>query len=200
MDSESRDWLEQLRGGPSRQAAAARLHALLLRMSHAEANRRAPSLPAATVADLDDLCTQAASDAIVAITRKLDTFRGLSRFTTWAGKFVIVEISSKLRRHAWRHRRAPDEGIWDRLADSAPAADDRLQQREQLQMLRQAVQSELTDRQREVFTAVTADEIPIDVLAERLGSSRGAIYKVLHDSRLKLKRVLTRDSEAEVLP
>jgi RNA polymerase sigma-70 factor, ECF subfamily len=201
MDTESNQWLEQLRSGPSREATVARLHALLLRISHAEANRRAPSLPAQTVADLDDLCMQAVNDAVVAITRKLDAFQGLSRFTTWASKFVILEISSRLRRHAWRHRRVEsDESVWDQLMDSAPAASDRLEQREQLQLLREAVKCELTDRQRLVFTAVTADEIPIDVLAERLGSSRGAIYKILHDSRLKLQRALSRADSQEALP
>jgi RNA polymerase sigma-70 factor (ECF subfamily) len=202
MDAESADWLEALRlAGAARDEAQSRLHRLLLRVAHAEAGRRAPRLPAHTIAEFDDLCMQAADDALITIMRKLDTFQGLSRFTTWASKFVILEISSRLRRHVWRDRRiAWSDATWERLWDLTPTADQALEQREQYELLRQAFARDLTDRQRMVLTAVAVEEIPIDVLAERLGSSRGAIYKMLHDARVKLRYVLTQDKRAEALP
>jgi len=100
-------WPERLAvGHPDREEALAELHALLLAGARSEAFRRRESLPEPVRADLDDLALQAADDALVAVLGKLDTFRGDSRFTTWAYKFAIFEISTRLRRHAWRGRRA----------------------------------------------------------------------------------------------
>jgi RNA polymerase sigma-70 factor (ECF subfamily) len=193
VDSESANWLETLGGdGNLREEALARLHRFLLRIAHCEANRRAPMLPAHTVADFTDLCLQAANDALMAITGKLKSYRGLSRFTTWAAKFVILEISSRLRRHAWRDRKVEwTEASWERLSDSRPTAQQAIEQNEELDRVHQAVASDLTERQRVVLTAAALEDVPIDVLAERLGSTRGAIYKILHDARLRLRQVLS---------
>ena len=80
-----------------------------------------PSLPARAADEVDDLCVQAANDALMAILSKLATYRGSARFTTWACKFVILEASARLRRHAWRERKVElDDTIWDRLPDRAP--------------------------------------------------------------------------------
>lgn len=199
MDKESEDWLIALRAeAPLHNAALARLHALLLRVAHAEAERRRGKLPPQTVAELDDLCMQAANDALEAIMRKLLSFQGLSRFTTWASKFVVLEISSRLRRHAWRDRRIEwNATMWEQLASYDLAADQALEQQEQLDRLRNAMARNLTDRQRMILTAVVMEEVPIDVLAERLGSSRGALYKVLHDARFKLQQALSQGGRAE---
>jgi RNA polymerase sigma-70 factor (ECF subfamily) len=134
---------------------------------------------------------QATDDALRAITDKLDAFRGDSRFTTWAYKFVIFEISMRLRRSAWHERRIVlDDAAWERLSDPAADAHQRLEQRELVAALRSAVADGLTHRQRDVFMAVAVEEVPIDVVAERLGTSRGAVYKVLHDARKKLRQIL----------
>jgi len=148
--------------------------------------------------EVDDLCHQAASDAAMAILRKLPDFRGDSRFTTWACKFVMFEISTRLRRHAWRHRKIePNEQVLDRLVDSALPALTRLEQTETLHFLQRAIRDDLTDRQRLIFQAAVLDEVPIDVLAERLDSTRGAIYKILHDARARLRRALARSEGKE---
>ena len=193
-DRDSAEWLRSLTADePTREEAITRLRALLLRVARAEAIRRSVSLPERGREEVDDLCHQAASDAAMAILRKLPEFRGDSRFTTWACKFAMFEISTRLRRHAWRHRKIePDEQIWDRLADSAPAALTRLEQTETLHCLQRAIREDLTDRQRLIFQAAVLDEVPIDVLAERLDSSRGAIYKILHDARARLRRAMAR--------
>ena len=147
---------------------------------------------------MDDLCHQAASDAAMLILRKLPEFRGDSRFTTWACKFAMFEISTRLRRHAWRHRKIElDEQVWERLPDSAPPALARLEQAETLHCLQRAIRQDLTDRQRLVFQAAVLDEVPIDVLAERLESNRGAIYKILHDARARLRKAVARSEGKE---
>ena len=100
MDSDSARWVRSLAAGsPSRETATGELHGLLLRAAHAEAARRSGYNGVAGV-ELEDLAAQAASDAVLSILRRLDSFRGDSRFTTWAYKFVILEVSSKLARHA----------------------------------------------------------------------------------------------------
>lgn len=192
LDAESRVWLNDLRAeGSVRDRAAGRLHELLLRVARAEAVRRRARLPGEVVEELDDLCVQAASDAVVAVLRKLDEFRGTARFTTWACKFVILEFSTRLRRRVWRGRPVETDGrVWERLADATPSAQKTIEHRELLAALGQAVERDLTERQRLVFTAAVLDEVPIDVLAERLDSNRGAIYKVLHDARSKLRDAL----------
>ena len=192
LDEESRRWLEHLRThDATRNKALARLHAMLLRVSRAEANRRRGSLPSEVLADVDDLCTQAANDALAAILRKLDSFRGASRFTTWVYKFAVLEVSVRLRRRAWSTRRvALDEAAWGRLADPAEDVQRSFLHREMLMAVRKAVGETLTDHQRRVFLAAVAEEVPIDVIAERIGSTRGAVYKVVHDARRKLRAAL----------
>lgn len=201
IDPESDGWVRDLGSdGPAHDRAVRRLHELLLRVAHAEAARRRPRLPGDVVGELDDLCTQAASDAAVAVLGKLDGFRGEARFTTWACKFVILELSSRLRRRAWRGRKVVSgDSVLDRLAESAPSAQQTVEHRELLAVLGRAVDEDLTERQRFVFRAAVIDEVPIDVLAERLDSSRGAIYKTVHDARSKLRTALTRAGHGEAL-
>ena len=191
-DQESAEWLRALRRDDrGRDDAIARLHALLLRVSRAEVSRRHSLLRGETPDDPEDLCVQATNDAVMAILAKLSTYRGDARFTTWACKFVIYETSSRLRRAAWRERRVElDDTVWDRLPDAAPQALQRLESDQVMAALHRAVDEHLTERQRLIFQSVTMEDAPIDVLAERLGTSRGAIYKTLHDARAKLRRAL----------
>lgn len=194
LDHDSRAWVRDLSSeGPEREGAVARLHELLLRVARAEARRRRPRIPDAVASDLDDLCAQAASDAVVAILHKLHGFRGAARFTTWACKFVILEFSARLRRRMWEGREVPTDGaVWDRLPDARPTAQESVEHHEVLDVLGRAVERDLSDRQRLVFTQAVLHEVPIDVLAERLGSTRGAVYKTVFDARSKLRGALVR--------
>jgi RNA polymerase sigma-70 factor (ECF subfamily) len=192
LDPESAEWLRVLGGtGSPREAALARLHAMLLRIAQGEARGRGPRLRI-TGPELEDLAHQAAADALMAITTKLGQFRGESRFTTWAYKFVILEVSAKLGRHFWRRPDVPlDAEDWDRLPGAfgfEPAQES--EWRELLAVLRRAVDAELTPRQREVFVAIILNGVPLDALAVKLGSNRNAIYKVMFDARRKLRTVL----------
>ena len=201
LDVESRGWVDGLRAeGVERARALERLHELLLRAAYAEAHRRRHLYPEIGGAELDDLCSQAAGDAVLAVTSKLDGYRGASRFTTWAYAFAIFEVSVKLRRHAWHRGRIPtadDDATWYRFAEGTHTAQSRVESAELLRALRRAVAEELTPRQREVFVAVALNEVQIDVVAGQLHSSRGAVYKVLHDARAKLRRRLEREGHLE---
>lgn len=121
LDADFAQWLQEL-GGEStmRENALARLHGLLLRIARGEVHRRAGTLRLAGP-ELDDLAYQAAADALLAITAKLDEFRGESRFTTWAYRFVILEVSTKIGRHFWRRPTATmDPGDWGTASVSTP--------------------------------------------------------------------------------
>ncbi len=192
LDADSAAWIAALRAEPRQQEEAiGRLHDLLLRGARAEARRRRDSLPAPVRAELDDLCQQAADDALVSIIGKLDSFRGDSRFTTWAYGFAIFEVSTRLRRHAWRGPRAElDDRAWERLVDADGAGPERLEHREMLQVIRTAATERLSERQRLVFEAVVLQHVAVDVLATQLGSTRGAVYKTLHDARRTLRAAL----------
>ena len=137
------------------------------------------------------MATQAADDALVAVLAKLGDFRGASRFTTWAYKFALLEAGVRLRRRAWQGREVVlDSESWARLAPSTPGPEAGAERAELLTTLSSSIGDELTERQRQVLVAITLDDVPIDVLAERLDTSRGALYKTLHDARRKLRSAL----------
>jgi RNA polymerase sigma-70 factor, ECF subfamily len=177
--------------GPVRDAALAELHALLLRGAYHELRRRPEALARLSAGEIDDLAHQATNDAMAAILGKLDTFRGESRFTTWAYKFVLLEAGVKARRRAWQGREVTlEDETWRHIADNAPGAQQTVEDSDLLHAIVDAIGSTLTSHQREVFTALALNGIPIDVLAERLTSTRGALYKTLHDARRKLRTAL----------
>jgi RNA polymerase sigma-70 factor (ECF subfamily) len=178
--------IEDLRAG--RPGALEELHALMLRAARFELHRRR-HFP---YDEAEDLATQAANDAMVALLGKLDTFRGQSRFTTWAYKFALLEAGVKARRRAWHGREVPLDDTGP--ADTAPSAQQQVEDADLLRAVRDAMQTALTPHQRQVFTALALNGVPIDVLAERLDSTRGALYKTLHDARRKLRAAIGGDS------
>jgi RNA polymerase sigma-70 factor (ECF subfamily) len=191
-DPESREWLRSLRAsGAERDAAVARLHALLLRAARFEVGRRRATLPHLRGNDLDDIATQAADDALMGVLRRLDDFRGASRFTTWAYKFALYEAAVKLRKRAWQGREIPLEPEdWGSFTSAGLDPGAEAEQRELLATLESAVADVLTPHQRRVLVALALNGVPIDVLAERLETTRGALYKTLHDARRKLRNHL----------
>jgi RNA polymerase sigma-70 factor, ECF subfamily len=200
LDAESASWLGRLTSATpaQRQAGERELHGKLLRIALAEVRRRSRRTPV-TGPELDDVAYQAAGDAMLAILGKLAEFRGDSRFTTWAYKFVIVEVSSKLGRHYWRNPPvALDTGQWERLPDRFGI--DPARQAEAagaLAEVRRVVEEELTAHQRRIFVAVVVDGIPLDALAARLGLQRNAVYKVIFDARRKIRRALVANGYLE---
>ena len=192
LDEESRTWLSDLRSeGQRHQEATDRLYQLLLRAARFEVGRRRASMPHVRGGDLDDLAHQSAADALMSILGKLDDFRGESRFTTWAYKFALLEAAVKLRRRAWQGRELPVEPeVWSTMPEpgSSPAAG--TEQSELLGQLQAKIKTELSPHQREVLLAVAVNGVPIDVMAERLNTTRGALYKTIHDARKKLRAAL----------
>lgn len=180
--------------GSRREHAVADLHALLLRASRFELGRRRAALSHVRGEELDDLALQAADDALVAVLAKLDDYRGAARFTTWAYKFALLEAGVKVRRRAWQGREVVlASEAWDGFIDERTSAHHKLEQGEILEQIGEAIKQTLTPHQRDVFVALALNEVPIDVLAERLGTTRGSLYKTLHDARVKLRRVLVRE-------
>jgi RNA polymerase sigma-70 factor (ECF subfamily) len=189
LDPESREWLADLRDtGVRREAAVTRLHELLLRAARFEVARRRPSHPHLRGNELEDIAFEAADDALMSVLARLDTFRGASRFTTWVYKFALLEAAVKLRKRAWQGREVPLEPeTWNLFSTSGIAPDVEAEQGELLATLQSAVAEVLTEHQRRVLIALALNGVPIDVLADRLNTTRGALYKTLHDARRKLR-------------
>jgi RNA polymerase sigma-70 factor (ECF subfamily) len=188
LDDDSRDWLHNLRAeGQARDEALARLHALLLRAARFEAARRRAALTQLRPGELDEVATEAADDALVSILARLDDFRGASRFTTWAYKFALLETAVKLRKRAWQGREIPlDDDAWNGFAGGMLGPSAATEQKELVAVVQEAIAA-LTPHQRRVLVALTLNGVPIDVLADRLGTTRGALYKTLHDARRSLR-------------
>jgi RNA polymerase sigma-70 factor, ECF subfamily len=191
-DADSEWWLDALHAdGHERDLAIARLHELMLKAARFEVGRRRAALSHVRGEELDDLAMQAANDALIALLSKLDDFRGASRFTTWAYKFALLEAGVRLRRRAWQEREVVLEPeSWPELAARGGSVHEELERSEVLRHLKGAVDSVLTPHQRRVFVALALNEVPIDVLSDRLNTTRGALYKTLHDARRKLRREL----------
>jgi RNA polymerase sigma-70 factor (ECF subfamily) len=192
LHADSSTWLEQLRApGPAREEAIAHVHKLLLRAARFEVFRRRAALPHLSLGELEDIAMQSADDALVALLGKLDQFRGQSRFTTWAYKFALLEAAVKMRRRPWHGRELPlAPEHWPQPVERRSGPEARAEQREMIDAVRRVMEKELTSHQREVLVAVALNDVPIDVLAERLGTTRGALYKTIHDARRKLRQKL----------
>ena len=173
--------------GPAREAAVAALHDLLLKAARFEVARRRQALPQLSGDELDDLAQEAAADAALSVLRRLGDFRGESRFTTWAYKFALLEAAVKVRRRAWRDRELPLEPeSWSQFEHPAPTPAAQAERKQLLRAIQEGIAS-LSPHQRQVLVALALNGVPIDVLAERLGSNRNALYKTLHDARRNLR-------------
>jgi RNA polymerase sigma-70 factor, ECF subfamily len=198
VDRDSRAWIARLSAtSAERDAAPAELQALLLRAARFEINRRRATSPQLRRGDYHDLAVHSAEDARIAILRKLGEFRGESRFTTWAYKFALYEAAAKVRKHDWQRREIPlTAETWPLIVDEhqrtpRPRAEQSVETTDTLTALREAIDGELSPHQREMLVAIALNGVPIDVLAERLNTTRGALYKTLNDGRQKLKAALT---------
>lgn len=192
LDEASADWVRTLSStGAVRDEAVARLHSVLVRVARVEVQRRRGTLGLGGP-ELDDIAHQAAAHALMAITGKLGDFRGESRFTTWAYRFVVLEVSSKIGRHFWRHPSvALADEDWDRLPDRLGLDPHReAQSRELVDAVHHAVDAVLTPHQRRVFVSIVLDGIPLDAMTLELGCTRNAIYKTMFDARRRLRAEL----------
>lgn len=174
--------------GRERDAAIDRLYGILLLAARGEIRRRSGQLRIAGP-EADDLAHQAAGDALMAISEKVHDFRGESRFTTWAYKFVMLEVSVKIGRHFWSAPRVTlDAAGWDRLPDRLGLGpSETADWHELVAAIRDGIERALTPHQRRVFVAIIVDEVPMDALAAAMGATRNAIYKTMFDARRRLR-------------
>jgi RNA polymerase sigma-70 factor (ECF subfamily) len=177
-------WLAELRG-PNPGRTLADLYDLLVRGLKAALG----SYGSGVEANVGDF----AQEALIKITGNLDSFRGESRFTTWAQKIAMNVALTELKRRRWRDVSLQDLFAQREAADRGPAETQLTPEQLALQNtvlheLRRMVDEELTDRQREAVVAVLLEGMPISEVARRMGTNQNALYKLLHDARKKLKR------------
>ena len=173
--------------GPEQHAALRQLHELMVRAAAHQVWRMRSALPDPSPAAVDLLANQAADEAMTALLGKLDTFEGRSRFTTWAYKFAILQAATEVRRLQWRHREVELADLDDIATSAHDSPEHQAEGNELAGALAEAMRSVLTPYQRRIAIALLVDGVPIDVLADRLGTTRGALYKTLHDTRVRLR-------------
>ena len=184
------DWIAALTStGPVREDALRRLHALLVRGARFQVSRMSALRAMVGTAQVEDVITLAADEALVAVLGKLGTFEGRSRFTTWAYKFAVLQAAVELRRQAWSRREIPLDAA-PPLIEWRPSPEQYAEGADFAAAVRDAIDRQLTPHQRRIALALIVDEVPIDVLAERLGTNRNALYKSLHDARGRLRAAL----------
>ncbi len=194
------DWLAALRNrGPAQEEALAELREYLLRAVYVYLSRHRSDLAYFDTAELQQLSEDWAQEALIQILDKLDSFRGDSRFTTWAYRVVINLAAGELRRRRWAVASLEsmaedgDRDVMDYLVQDESAGPEKLLEQHQLwDALQQVINEKLTERQRAVLVgAIFRGESP-EALARKLGTNRNNVYKIMHDARKKLKQELLR--------
>jgi len=195
------EWLEDLRAsGVTQEAAISDLRDVLLRTVLFFFSRNLGDFQKLSRAEVLQLAEDCAQDALIAVMSHLLDFRGDSKFTTWAYKFAVNVALMTARRERWRGRSldgsssSSEEGapfewaLQDNSTENMP--DQSAVQGEILEIIRQVIQTDLTERQRQVLLMMVFHEVPMDEVVHRMGTNRNAIYKMLHDARRKLKAAL----------
>ncbi|WP_197379423.1 RNA polymerase sigma factor [Mycolicibacterium mengxianglii] len=194
VDDDPAEWLRQLLDEwcPGHRSAVTRMHDFLVRVARRELYRGSMRF---TDKEIDDIATQVAADALLAVLAKLGSFRGESKLTTWAYQFVVLELSNNLkcrRRHSWAPRVQMDHADWDLFADRLHHNPSRhAEAHEMVAAIGQAVTTVLTDRQRRVFIETVVEGAPANAVADKYGMSRNTLYKCIFDSRRKIRSFLT---------
>ena len=182
-------WLEALRG-PGRDEALQQLRAILVRGLQAALAQRVPARARTLAEDF-------AQEALVKILESLDTFRGESRFTTWAQKIAVRIAFTELRRKRWQdvslQDLTPESGPTPLVfSNSEPDPAETAGLRLIVEQVMKVMQEALSERQRAAMTAVMVHEMPLDEVARRMDTNRNALYKLLHDARKRMKKELAK--------
>lgn len=190
------EWIAALRAEDEEQAQALNdLRIRLQRSIYFYLSQDRSDLRDLASQELAQMAQDLAQDATLRVLENLDRFRGESRFTTWANKIAIRLAISDLRRARYKDF-SLDELTADgdllpassRLASATSPTPERSAERDDvMQKIELALQEALTERQYQALVAIALKGIPMDVLAERMGSNRNALYKLIHDARRKLK-------------
>jgi RNA polymerase sigma factor (sigma-70 family) len=202
VTAENISWVRSLTAdGAEFEEAVTALYRLLVKFAYTEAKRKRARLHLAGP-ELDDVAHQSAADATLTICRKVESFRGECRFTTWAYRFVALDVASKVGRHFWQRAAisiddrqraaiAIDDDEWTLLASNlAEAPEMQAESKDLVEAIQRSFWEDLSERQQRAFEAVVVRGVPIPNVAEELGSSPNAIYKTLFDARRKLRKSL----------
>ena len=185
--AEPDDWVEALNSpGPGQDHAMSSLHQMMLRACRHQVRRMSSALAGVGNERLEEIANQAADEAMMAVLSKLSTFEGRSRFTTWAYKFAILQSATEVRRLAWARREVELDDTTVVL-ECGPSPASYVEASDLAAAVRLAIDVALTPHQRRVTIALLVEDVPIDVLAQRLGSNRNALYKTVHDARTRLR-------------
>jgi RNA polymerase sigma-70 factor, ECF subfamily len=195
----NQEWLRALRAnGIEQQDALKDLRERLLLGMRAYLAKDRSYKSVLVLEDAREVVEDCAQEALLIIREKINAFRGESRFTTWATTIAIRLLLGELRRRKWKQLsieyakigddfpRPPVEAVQSGNPEMA------LQQEEVWSLLKRIVENDLTSRQRFVLIASAFQGMPLDLIANRLGTNRDNVYKILHDARKKLKRCLTK--------
>ncbi len=190
-------WLSELRtGGSRREAALADLRAdIMYGLPYALRDWLSPDAP-----QFSALAEEVTQETLMRVLDHLDSFEGRSQFTTWAHKIAVRVALTELRRRHWKDVSleslmddAEGESSPRSMADAAPGPETVIEQADVLARVQKMMLEELTDKQLRAMMAVAIRGMPLEEAARRLGTERNALYKLLHDARLRLKRRLARE-------
>ena len=179
VGSDAETWLTALQsGGRERAEAVARLRGLFVAAGRFEASRRRPDMTDLGDEELDDIVSEAADEPLNSVLKSLEKCDRERRFTTWACKSAVIETSVRLRRRAWHSRSLPSEGeCWASASKDADHQD--------LRQLRRLSEESLGNPERRVLT-LTLGHVPIDVIADRFGMTRGAVDQMIRKAWARL--------------
>lgn len=186
----NQEWLEDLRE-PISDEALTDLRIILLKGLRASLSSKIDN-------DLDSITEDFAQEALLKILKSLESFRGESKFTTWAQKIAIHVAFTELRRRRWKDISLQDiietpegeEYTPAILTDPSASPEQEVTQNSILQIVHDLIDSELTERQRTALIAMIEGGMPMAEVAERMGTNRNALYKLIHDARQRLQRKL----------
>lgn len=192
------EWLRDLQAeGPPQAAAVRDLREYLLKAVFLYYHRRRSDLSHLARDELAQMAEDAAQDAVLKILDKLDTFRGDSKFTTWAYRVAINQAAGDLRRRRWDNvsldamKESAQETLPPLLATledpTAGDPDERVTRNQIWTLISDVIENEFTERQRIVFVSQYFHGVPPGKIAEKLGTNRNNVYKISHDARVKLK-------------
>jgi RNA polymerase sigma-70 factor (ECF subfamily) len=198
VDRSNEEWLEDLRSdGPAKEEALADLRATISNgLPYALSNYLSPDNP-----QFSSLTEEVAQDTLLRVMDHLDSFEGRSRFTTWVQKIAVRIALTELRRRRWRDFSLDslveenEEGISfpSLMIDPGPDPDNLTQRSDMIQQVSRLINEELTEKQRTAMVATAIEGVPLEEVARRMNMKRNALYKLLHDARLRLKKRLANE-------
>ena len=192
LNRDNAQWISDLKAGGQEQASALEdLHAIVLSgLPYALRGWLEP-----THSEFDTLAEEVAQETLLRVLDRLDTFEGRSKFTTWVYKIAVRLGLTELRRRRWRdvslEKMTGDESemvVPGLLEDSSAGPETLTERRDMMERLNRLIMEELTDKQRQAMIAIAIQGMPLEEVARRMGMRRNALYKLMHDARLRLKR------------